>query len=329
MSRDTVDTVLRRYGALFEPVGRANRTGPGRPPILWALKAEAIDDLVAEVESMQAAFGRPAPGEHDSLGAQDHNVTDASLALAADSVTRASKDSGDESRSFLAAARASLAAAGFDTERADLVASRGESSQTWRAGFIASTADLVEATLTGHQESIDSAYATALALATPAQADMPAAEWVGLTNAVLRAGTVLAAPIIADTGGESAAELLPMLDEPDIDSPAYAGLRQGHVVLIDRRFRPQGIAPRASVILGIFLHSNLETAAAASVLAGWMQATAIDTSLRRVVITRSADRGKRPSGLGARFAPSARGRPGTTPAEVAREVNRLAVGLDG
>jgi hypothetical protein len=341
VSKETVDTVLRRYGEAFERLGPISRRGRGRPEVRWQLRPDAIDEVVAEVEKLQLAIGAERLTSADAL---EPDLVEASLTTAARSVLRAPVDDPGTASAFVAAARASLLAAGFDGAVSDM---RGEQApkadlQGQRARLINAVADVVEAEVTGDTGHIDDAQARALALVEETKSNMPAEDWLPLANRVVEAaGTVLAAPVaVVDADDQTLLEklfpwlvLVPSANLPP-STDEDASILFTHI-LADRRLRPA--SPGTSmpfVIPQIHVCPLLETGTAAAISASLRKqihhrASIYQPLIKQVVVTQYVNTAI----MGTIYDSDARlvlirSEPRETQTNFARVVNRLAVGLD-
>ncbi|MCA1706655.1 MAG: hypothetical protein LC808_26680 [Actinobacteria bacterium] len=223
-----VDTVLRRYPAMFETLTPAAPTGVGRPPTRWRLRAERIDDVAARVGELQSALG----GERGLLELKppEPDLTEASLLMAADAVASASPNDPDVASLLLSAARDSLVAAGVDPDSS--TPAEFDNVDLWhRARAIASVIDVVDACMEGDQERIDDAQARSLPMVVEAAANMPADQWLPLVRRVIEApGTVIAAPVLVGVPHESLTALFPTLTVQEHDQ-----VPEGYSYLCDSR----------------------------------------------------------------------------------------------
>lgn len=342
VSRDTIDTVLRRYSGAFQKLGPVVPGRRGRPQVRWRLRPEAIDEVVAEVEKLQLAIGpeRSVPADTS----EEADLVKATLMMAADSVMRAPADDLAATRSFVAAARASLLAAGFDR----VVGGIGSDLQTEAdpqgqyARLISAVADVVEADATGEPGRIDAAQAKALRLVEETKSDMLAEQWLPLANRVVEApGTVLAAPVaIVDPAHESLIEkLFPRLvrvSAASLDlSPDEDDSELTTRFLADSRLTPATPAiPLALVILQVVADPVMGTVAATAVSTLFTKAarrlapSAQHRSAKCVLVAKHVDTAimSTITDNDARLV-LIRG-PRETQTNFARVVNRMAVGLD-
>lgn len=269
VSRDTVDTVLRRHRGVFERLDPIPGPGRGRPQVRWQLRAEAVDQVVAEVNRLQSVIEIQDLGPDNTI---DADVVEASLALAADAVLRAPVGDPRAAMSLVAAAKSSLLAAGYDFTGDEALSTglpetdpRGN-----RARIISTVADLVEAEATGGLDRLDSIQAKALPLVTEARSSMSAEEWLPLANRVVSArSSVLAAPIeVMDPGGQKLIEqLFPNLtavSDGSIDVDSGEGTLEPvqTLVLADGRITS---SPAGTQLPSVILQVLLEPATATTV----------------------------------------------------------------
>ncbi len=196
VSPKTVDTVVRRYLEAFDRLPSGKQGNPGRPPIRWRLRTDHLDEVLAVVDSHQAALG--AGGWRSEVAdTPDPDTVEASIIMAATAVARASDDA-EQAKQLVAAARNSLAAAGFGSDGSPW-ADQPDQELAGRARFIAAAADVADACLSGDQQRIDKAQARAMPHLEDAKRYMSATEWMPLARKVLRApGTVLSAPVLVE-----------------------------------------------------------------------------------------------------------------------------------
>src|SRR5260370_21153281 len=110
VSRRTVDTVVRRYQHAFDRLPNGKQGGPGRPPVRWRLRTDHLDEVVAAVDSHQAALGvGPRSAAAD---APESATVEASLIMAAAALARGS-DVTAQTKQIVATARNARAAAAF------------------------------------------------------------------------------------------------------------------------------------------------------------------------------------------------------------------------
>jgi hypothetical protein len=245
--RATVDTVLRRYKEeFFEPVGTVAASGRGRPAVLWRVRAAAIDDVVAEVERIQPGIRAVL---HEPADAEDAELSDASLALAADSILRADTDDPDAALAWVDAGRTSLLAAGFDPGflADDVGVVTAGDVRYQHARLISAVADVVEAGADRDWARIDEAQANAFRLLEQTKSDLPAEQWLPLARRVVEAGgTVLAAGIaLVHPGDREVFEnLFPTLTSVPSDNRADTGAAE---TLVDARLGPSAAAGVAAL----------------------------------------------------------------------------------
>jgi hypothetical protein len=183
VSRRTVDTVVRRYQQAFDRLPGGKQDGPGRPPVRWRLRTDHLDEVLEAVDSHQSALG--AGWRSEVADAPGRDTVESSLIMAAAAVTRRSDDP-EQAKQLVAAARNSLAAAGFDSDGSPWTG-QPDHELAGRARFIAAVADVVDSCLTGDQQRIDLAQARAMPHLEDAKRYMPATEWLPLAQRVLLA----------------------------------------------------------------------------------------------------------------------------------------------
>jgi hypothetical protein len=195
VSRRTVDTVVRRYQDAFDKLPSGKQGGPGRPPVRWRLRADHLDEVVAAVDSNQAAL---SVGQRSDLaGAPESAMAEASLIMAVTALARRSDDAG-QTKQLVATARNSLAAAGFGSDGLPYAGQPGQ-ELAGKARFIAVVADVVDACLSEDQQLIDEAQARAMPHVVDAARYMSVTDWMPLTQKVILApGTVLSAPVLVE-----------------------------------------------------------------------------------------------------------------------------------
>ena len=192
--RETVDTVLRRHRHAFRKLDLISRHGRGRPQQRWQLRAEAIDEVVAEVGRLQAVIGTQSV---EPTTTSEYEVVEASLTMATDSVLRASADEPQTALSLLKAARSSIQAAGYDPVVSDIPGEGSTATDAFsrRARVVSAVADLIEAQISGDAERIYSTQCKVLPLLRDAKSSMSAEEWLLLADRVMGAeGNVSALP---------------------------------------------------------------------------------------------------------------------------------------
>jgi hypothetical protein len=200
VSRRTVDTVVRRYQHAFDRLANGRQGGPGRPPVRWRLRTDHVDEVVAAVDSHQSALG--VGWRSEVADAPGSDTAEASLIMAAAALARGYDDAA-QAEQLVAAARNSLAAAGFGPDGSPW---RGQPDQklAGRARFIAAVADVADACLSDDQLRIDEAQARAMPHLEDAKRYMSATEWMPLAQKVLLApGTVLSAPVLVEKNSVS------------------------------------------------------------------------------------------------------------------------------
>jgi DEAD/DEAH box helicase domain-containing protein len=205
VSRRTVDTVVRRYQHAFDRLPSGKQDGPGRPPVRWRLRADHLDEVVAAVDSHQAAL---SPGWRSELAdAPDSATVEASLIMAAAALARRPDDA-RQTKQLVATARNSLAAAGFGPDGLPYAGHPGQ-VLAGRARFIAAVAEVVDARLSNDQQLIDEAQARAMPHVVDAARYMSAAEWMPLAQEVVPAA---ARVLYASTGAGRLPEAASVLD---------------------------------------------------------------------------------------------------------------------
>jgi hypothetical protein len=244
VSRRTVDTVRRRYMDAFERMpSTGQRGGPGRPAVRWALRSDHLDEIVAAVDSHQAALGPAGRGE--PARSRRPGKAEASLILAAAAIGRQSDDP-YETAQLVSAARHSLSAAGFAADGSPLTAQPPEELVS-KARLVSSVADLVEACASGEQARIDEAQARAMPFVVDSAAQMSVAEWLPLARRVMVApGTVLSAPVlVAEDSVDYFTYLFPTLETCSVDTDVPPGF----VCMADARAdQPAVAAPVTSLV---------------------------------------------------------------------------------
>jgi hypothetical protein len=343
VSRETVDTVLRRHRGAFKRLNTIPGGGRGRPQVRWQLRSDAIDEVVAEVQRLQGTIGGEPYGSADR---PEPDLVEASLTMAADSVLRAPVDDPDTARLLIATARASLVAAGFDDVLSDTSQGSlpGASPEEERARLINAVADVVEADLTGDPAYIDLSQAKALPLVREAKASMSAEQWLPLANQVIGStGTVLAAPVcVPDPNDRSLIEkMFPWLTpvygakvEADVDDGTPASI--ANLVLADRRLAPSAYR--------LVLPSVVVLQVLAEPMGRPATVDAVSALLRKKLLAPSSSAYRLPKHIvfaehidaaimssitdsGARLV-LIEPKPRETQTNFARAVNRVAVGLD-
>ena len=195
VSRRTVDTVVRRYKQAFDRLPSGKQDAPGRPAVRWRLRNDHLDEVLAAVDSHQSALGASWRSEMADVPGPD--TVEASLIMAAAAIARESDDT-EQAKQLVAAARNSLAAAGFGSDGSPLTGQPGKELAA-RARLIGVTADVVDACSSGDQKRIDEAQAQAMPHVEDAKRYMSATEWMPLAQKVLLApGTVLSAPVLVE-----------------------------------------------------------------------------------------------------------------------------------
>lgn len=251
VSRETVDTVLRRHPGVFQKIDRVPGAGRGRPQVRWRLRPDAIDEVVGEVERLQAGTG---VDRQRSTGSPKSALIDASLTMAADSILRAPADEPGKAMPLVDSARFSLLAAGFDPALDEGAMQGGSEEDIPRARMISAVVDLVEAEMTGGHEDIDLAKAKALSLVREARASTFAEEWLPLAERVVNAeGSVLGGPVeVVDPGGQSLVQtLFPHLTRVSTSSTA-SGLWTSAEILADERVGFEG--PFSTLLPAVIFH---------------------------------------------------------------------------
>jgi RNA polymerase sigma factor (sigma-70 family) len=243
VSRRTVDTVVRRYQHAFDRLPSGKRGGRGRPAVRWRLRADHLDEVVAAVDSHQAALG--SGRRSDLTGAPESATVEASLIMAVTALARRSDDAGQR-KQLVATARNSLAAAGFGP---DGLPSAGQQGQdlAGRARFIAAVADVIDACLSEDQQLIDEAQARAMPHVVDAARYMSATDWMPLAQKVVLApGTVLSAPVLVEKNSlEYFRELFPTLRSFLLKKDVPAGF----VFMTDARAEQSAVSiPVASLV---------------------------------------------------------------------------------
>jgi hypothetical protein len=236
VSRRTVDTVVRRYQHAFDRLPSGRRGRPGRPAVRWRLRTDHLDEVVAAVDSHQSALG--AGWRPEVADAPGSDTVEASLIMAAAAIARRADDDG-QARQLVAAARNSLAAAGFGPDGSPLTA-QPRQDEAGRARFIAAVTEVVDATLSHDRHRIDKAQAQAMPFVADAARYMPVAQWMPLAQKVAFApGTVLSAPVlVAKDSVKYFHKLFPSLrahlQEEDVP--------EGFVLMTDARAEQQAVA---------------------------------------------------------------------------------------
>lgn len=338
VSRETVDTVLRRYLGAFQKLDPVTGRGRGRPQVRWQLRSDAIDEVVAEVGKLQSIIGAGSLKPTDTL---EPDLVEASLTLAADAVLQASVDDPQAAMSLTTAAKSSLRAAGYDYVARDLP-SEGlpeTDARGYRARIIGAVADLVEAEISGNYERIDAAQVKALPLVIGARSSMSAEEWLPLANRIVCAeSTVLAAPVeVVDQSGQILVEqLFPNLatvsdGSVDIDSGEGNLVPIITSILADRRVVPSALG---TLLPSVVLQVIIQPATAAVVTGLLRRAVRRPTSnirpiAKRVVYVEHVDSPAISAITGGTVqlvlvSPERR----HAQTDFARVVNRAAVGLD-
>ena len=251
VSRETVDTVLRRHPEAFRKIDRVSGPGRGRPQVRWQLRPDAIDEVAREVERLQAGTG---VDRLRSTGSLEPDLIDASLTMASDSILRAPADEPAKAMPLVDAARSSLLAAGFDPSLNEVTAQGGTEEYAPRARMISAVADLVEAECIGGHERIDLAKAKALPLVREARTSTFAEEWLPLAERVVNAeGSVLGGPVeVVDPGGQSLVRtLFPHLTRVSASS-IDSGLPTSAEILADERVELEG--PLSTILPAVIFH---------------------------------------------------------------------------
>jgi hypothetical protein len=206
VSREAVDTVIRRHPGVFQKLDSVPGTGRGRPQVRWQLRDDAVDEVAAKVAKLQGTAG----ASRFQPGLLQPDLVDASLTLAADAVLRASADDRQAAESLVTAAQSSLRAAGYESV---LDSAAGEAvpdtdRQIHLARVISAIADLVVAEIAGGADRIDFVQARALSLIIEARSSVFAEDWLPLANRVVRTeSSVLAAPVeVVDDNGRALVE---------------------------------------------------------------------------------------------------------------------------
>jgi hypothetical protein len=277
VSRETVDTVLRRHPEAFRKIDRLPGPGRGRPQVRWQLRPDAIDEVVREVERLQAGAG---VDRLSSTGSLEPSLIDASLTMAADSILRASADEPTNAMPLVDSARSSLLAAGFDPALNEVTVQGGaeEHEIAPRARLISAVADLVEAEITGDHERIDLAKAKALPLVREARTSTFAEEWLPLAERVVNAeGSVLGGLVeVVDPGGQSLVQtLFPHLTRVagssiGFDPREHSGLLTSTDILADERVE---LAGTLSAILPAVIFHVIAGRATTAAISGLLRKT--------------------------------------------------------
>ena len=165
--------------------------------------------------------------------------------MAATAITRGSHDP-EQAKQLVAAARNSLAAAGFGSDGSPWTG-HPDQELAGSARLIAAVADVVDACLSGGQLRIDEAQAQAMPHVVDAARYMPVTQWLPLAQRVVLApGTVLSAPVlVARNSVGYFHELFPTLraysQKKDVPS--------GFVFMTDTRVeQPAASAPVTSLV---------------------------------------------------------------------------------
>ena len=149
VSRRTVDTVVRRYQHAFDRLPADKQHGPGRPPVRWRLRTDHLDEVLEAVGSHQSALG--AGWRSQVADAPGPDTVESSLMMAATAITRThGSDDPEQAKQLVAAARNSLAAAGFDSDGSPWTG-HPDQELAGRARLIAAVADVVDSSLSGDQ----------------------------------------------------------------------------------------------------------------------------------------------------------------------------------
>jgi hypothetical protein len=305
--RTTVDTTLRRYDEAFERVPTPKTDGrKGRPPATWRVRDDSLDEVLALVR--QAGIPpSPVPAGHE----QD---VEADLVLAAGALRHAPLDEPEKVDGYVAAARASLEAAGL----LDAEAAPDATPATAYAAMVARTADVLEAWAHGDSKKLDVAQAAALTAAHYASQRVTADRWLPLAQRAAAApGTILTAPVVVE---RSDAPLVRKLF-PQLKQVRGAGPR-GYVCLVDKRTNWPAGEPVAHVVFPD------DDPATKPKVAQLLQGTPVEPTKTIVVSTRpsvlqtAAKHGAVPLRV-------RRGSGADTPQAVAQVVNHLAVGILG
>lgn len=328
VSRETVDTVLRRHPGAFQKIDRVSGPGRGRPQVRWQLRPDAIDEVVREVERLQAG---PGVDRLRSVGPLEPDLIDAALTMAADSILRAPVDEPAKAMPLVDSARSSLLAAGFDPSINEVTAEE----HAPRARMISAVADLAEAEITGGDERIDLAKAKALSLVREARTSTFAEEWLPLAERVVNAeGSVLGGPVeVVDPGGQLLVQaLFPHLTRVSAASSIDPGFPTTAEILADERVELEG--PLSAILPSVIFHviGVGVTAAAISGLLGkpLQRSTAnIRPGPKRVVLAENLDSANIAAitGIDAQLLVVGHDTH-SVQRGLARVVNRTAVGLD-
>jgi hypothetical protein len=331
VSRETVDTVLRRHPEAFRKIDRVTGPGRGRPQVRWQLRPDAIDEVVREVERLQAGTG---VYRLRSTGSLEPDLIDASLTMAADSILRASADEPTKAMPLVDSARSSLLAAGFDPSLNEVTVQGEAEEHAPRARMISAVADLVEAEVTGGPEHIDLAKAKALSLVREARTSTFAEEWLPLAERVVNAeGSVLGGPVeIVDPGGQSLVQtLFPHLTRVSAIS-IDSGLPASAEILADERVELEG--PLSTILPAVIFHV-MGTEVTAAIISGLLgkppqrSMANIRPVPRRVVLAENLDSANIAAITGSDAQLLVFGHDTYSMQRgLARVVNRTAVGLD-
>lgn len=332
VSRETVDTVLRRHPEAFQKIDRVSGPGRGRPQVRWRLRPDAIDEVVREVERLQAGTGVDRPRSTASLGP---DLVDASLTMAADSILRAPADEPTKAMMLVESARSSLLAAGFGPSLSEANAQGGAEEHAPRARMISAMTDLVEAEAVGSHDRIDLAKAKALSLVRKARMSTFAEEWLPLAERVVNSeGSVLGGPVeVVDPGGYSLVQkLFPHLTRVSAAGRIDSGFSISAEILADERVELEG--PLSTIPPAVIFHviGAKVTAAGISGLLGNppQRPTAnIRPGAKRVVLAENLDSANIATITGSDAQLLVVGRDSHSMQRgLARVVNRTAVGLD-
>lgn len=332
VSDRTVDTVVRRYGHAFERLGPASRAGRGRPEVTWRLRSTAIDEIASEVAALGRTIDAPI-GTHPSPSS---DMMEASLTMAQDAVLTADPSDPDSTADLIAAARASLAAAGL-TQVPDRTKERfifdAPVMQAKRALLIDAVADLIAAQVSGKADQVDAKQADAFLLLLETQGELPAGQWNPLAQRVVAApGTILSSPVatINSDTEHVLTRLFPKLTSPpEIGSAcaAVGNLGPPFAVFSDPRLPhggfgrcvfvfdlPNGLDPGAHETLGKTLQGATATTSPNTSPKPVVMVDQLDSALVRTIDSYGA-------GL------VVLGGPRET-SQLARVINRLSMGLD-
>ncbi len=218
-----VTTVLDRYREAFERLPSAPQGRRGRRPAIWRLKADRIDGVAAKVRSLQSELN-PDWRYQDADHPVDPDLAEASLLMAMNSVSSASRADPDTAMTLLAAARDALVTAGFNEDGSSWGGNVSELAPA--ACLVAAVADVVDTCIDGDRTRIDSAQARAFPALINAKSLMSADQWLPLAAMVVAApSTVLCIPVLAREHDTHLRSLFPTLSTEQEQSEPVPGFR--------------------------------------------------------------------------------------------------------